>query len=421
MSDTLTRFTASLSWPLLFVSALFGAGLGYVRYQSERQGLEPVQPPASPVFATPTPTPPPEATPEPKVSPSPSASPRRPASRAGAADALEAGDFQEAIRQGEVLRADELVEEAYLLQALTRSIQPGRFAQAGEVLEVTLAKGGVVVGLPEGEGPRVLELIDGHERRLTPSEVASERSLSGAERARALRGQLESARRKLGQDAGALALHRLAYLSFSAGFRPEGTKYLREALKLKDGAILVDMFGEGDFDRLHRARSALAGETVAGPIARVDPDPAPVTPDPVTPDPVTPDPATPDPSTPDDATGGPGGPGEIAPSPTPLSSDKRPGRRYERPKGPDPVIQSEAWKKADESYKAGLEVYRQTFGLSNRAAAIGVKAALAEFQRAQELLGPLSEAHPDHFELERRQEELAKLIIDCHRRQNIGD
>lgn len=405
MSDALTRFTASLSVPLLVVSAVFGAGLGYVRYQSERQSLEPVQPTETPVFATPTPsevpTPEPVATPTPE----PSASPRRPASKAGAADALEAGDFKEAIRQGEIMRADELVEEAYLLQALTRSIQPGRFAKAEEVTEVTLAKGGVVVGLVEGEGTRLLEQIDGHERRLSPSEVSSERTLSGAERARALEGQLEAARRKLGSSAGALALHRLAYLSFSAGFRPQGTKYLREALKLEDGAILVDMFGEGDFDRLHRARSVLAGEPVEEPIARVDPDPEPIQPDPVTPDPVTPE-RDPDP---------------VTPEPTPLSSDKRRGRRYERPKGPDSVIESEAWKKADESYKAGLEVYRQTFGLSNRAAAIGVKAALAEFQRAQELLGPLSEANPDHYELEHRQEELAKLIIDCHRRQNIGD
>jgi hypothetical protein len=405
VSDTLTRFTASLSWPLLLVAALFGAGVGYLRYQSERQGLEPVEPSATPVFATPTPsskpTPEPVATPKPK----PSASPRRPASKAGAAAALEAGDFKEAIRQGEIMRADEVVEEAYLLQALTRSIQPGRFAKGEEVLEVTLAKGGVVVGLVEGEGTRLLEQVDGYERRLTPSEVASERALSGAERTRALEGQLEAARRKLGSGAGALALHRLAYLSFSSGFRPHGTKYLREALKLRDGAILVDMFGEGDFDRLHRARSVLAGEPVEEPIARVDPEPEPFTPDPV---------RDPDPEPVSD-------PDPITPEPTPLSSDKRPGRRYERPKGADSVTESRAWKRADESYKAGLEVYRQTFGLSNRAAAVGVKAALAEFQRAQELLGPLSEANPDHYELEHRQEELAKLIIDCHRRQNIGD
>ena len=406
MSDTLTRFTASLSMPLLLVAALFGAGIGFVRYQSERQGLEPVQPSATPVFATPAPSLGPTPEPATTSTPEPSASPRRPASKAGAAAALEAGDFKEAIRQGEVMRADDLVDEAYLLQALTRSIQPGRFAKAEEVLEVTLAKGGVVVGLVEGEGTRLLEQVDGHERRLTPSQVTSERTLSGAERTRALEGQLEAARRKLGPSAGALALHRLAYLSFSAGFRLQGTKYLREALKLKDGAILVDMFGEGDFDRLHRARSLLAGEPVEPaeePIARVDPEPAPVTPDPINPDPVTPDPVRPD------------------PEPTPLTSDKRPGRRYKRPKGPDSVIESSAWRKADESYKAGLEVYRQTFGLSNRAAAIGVKAALAEFQRAQEILGPLSERHPDHYELEHRQEELAKLIIDCHRRQNIGD
>jgi len=407
MSDTLTRFTASLSMPLLLVAALFGAGVGYVRYQAERQGLEPVvEPSETPVFATPTPSPEPVVEPASTPSPEPSASPRRPASKAGAAAALEAGDFKEAIRQGEVMRADAIVEEAYLLQALTRSIQPGRFAKAEEVLEVTLTKGGVVVGLVEGEGTRLLEQVDGHERRLTPSEVVSERTLRGAERTRALKGQFEAARRKLGPSAGALALHRLAYLSFSAGFRLQGTKYLREALKLKDGAILVDMFGEGDFDRLHHARSVLAGDPVEEPIARVDPRPDPIRPDPVTPDPVTPDPVTPDPVTPD---------------PTPLTSDKRPGRRYERPKGPDSVIESSAWRKADESYKAGLEVYRQTFGLSNRAAAVGVKAALSEFQRAQELLGPLSEKHPDHYELEHRQEELAKLIIDCHRRQNIGD
>lgn len=402
MSDPLTRFTSSLSWPLLLVAACFGAGIGYLRYQSEAKTLEPVDPsPQASVAPDPGPDPSqsevPAGTPTPQ--PTPSGTPRQPASRAGAQAALDAGDFADAIRQGKVMRADEIVEEAYLLQALTRSIQPGRFAKADEVLEVTLARGGVLVGLVEGEGTRLLEQVDGHERRLTPSEIASERSLSGSARVRALEGQLEAARTKLGAGAGALALHRLAYLSFSASFRPQGTRYLREALKLKDGAILVDMFGEGDFDRLHRARSVLAGDPVEEPIARVDP---PVRPD-FEPDPV--DPVEPDPV-----------------EPKPLTSDKRPGRRIVRRIGEaDSVIESRAWKKADESYKAGLEVYRQTFGLSNRAAAIGVKAALGEFQRAQEILGPLSEENPEHYELEHRQEELAKLIIDCHRRQNIGD
>ncbi|MBL4849652.1 MAG: hypothetical protein JKY65_29330, partial [Planctomycetes bacterium] len=280
MSDALTRFTSRLSWPLLLTAVVFGAGVGVLRYQSERQGLEPVEPVSTPVvFATPEASPSASTRPTPK----PKATPRRPASRAGARAALESGAFKEAIRQGKVMRADELVEEAYLLQALTRSIQLGRFGKEEAVLEVTLAKGGTLVGLME-EGSRLLEQVDGHERRLTPSEIGSSRELTGTERARALEADLEAARRKLGDKAGALALHRLAYLSFSAGFRPAGTKWLREALEGREGAILVDMFGEGDFDRLHRARRVLAGESVEGPIARL-PDPDPIDPDPIEPDP----------------------------------------------------------------------------------------------------------------------------------------
>ena len=411
MSETLTRFGASLSLPLLILAALLGAGLGYTRYQSERQTLEPVE------FASQTPLP--EAYPEPSPaaepspaesvsipSPTPSATPSASASRAGAQRALDGGDFAEAIRQAEVVRADEVRAEAYLLQALTRSIPPGDFARAEVVTEVTLTGGATpLLGIVSEAGDKLLVIqIDGRERRLGPGEVKARRDLRGAERLTALRAQLAAAREELGATAGGLALHRLAYLAFSADLRPLGTKLLRQALQGRDGAILVDMFGEGDFKQLHAARRALSGEPEPVAVARRDPVPPPAR----DPEVEAPDVETPEPSQ---------EPAEVGP----LSSDMRPGERHERPQGPDEAIQSQAWKRADESYKAGLEIYRGTFGLSNRAASIGVKAALSEFERAQELLGPLSERNPDHFELERRQEELAKLIVDCHRRQNVGE
>lgn len=411
MSETLTRFGASLSLPLLILAALLGAGVGYARYQSERQTLQPVEFPSQTPLPEAYPQESPSVDPSPEESlasptPAPIASPPASASRAGAQRALDGGDFAEAIRQAEVVRADEIRAEAYLLQALTRSIPPGDFARAEVVTEVTLA--GVatpLLGIVSETGDKLLVIqIDGRERRLGPGEVKARRELRGSARLSALRAQLAAAREELGATAGGLALHRLAYLAFSADLRPLGTKLLRQALQGRDGAILVDMFGEGDFKQLHAARRALAGEAEPVAVARRDPVPIPSP----GPEVETPDVEAPEPSQ---------DPIEVEP----LSSDMRPGERHERPEGPDDVIQSEAWKRADESYKAGLEVYRGTFGLSNRAASIGVKAALGEFERAQELLGPLSERNPEHFELERRQEELAKLIIDCHRRQNVGD
>ena len=50
-----------------------------------------------------------------------------------------------------------------------------------------------------------------------------------------------------------------------------------------------------------------------------------------------------------------------------------------------------------------------------------IKAALKEFQAAQAQLDPLNARYPEHHELERRQQELAQLVIDCMRRLRIDD
>ena len=87
----------------------------------------------------------------------------------------------------------------------------------------------------------------------------------------------------------------------------------------------------------------------------------------------------------------------------------------------DPLLTDPAWKESDTAYRSGLKLYRGTYGMSNRMASISIKAALKEFQAAQAQLDPLNARYPEHHELERRQQELAQLVIDCMRRLRIDD
>ncbi|MGE0712997.1 MAG: hypothetical protein AB7N76_07880 [Planctomycetota bacterium] len=412
LADILAR---GFTMPLVCLVALVGIAVGYARFQAERDSIrprDPVELPASPG--------------EPGDSPAPDASPAEtgPGTGTGSGDvsprevedALREGRYADALRLARALGNSALLERANLLHALTRTIEPGPFVAAKTIVRLE-GPSGTVTGLLEQDasGLRVQQL-DGRERSLPKSALASKVELTGEDKRSALQEQLEAARRALGAEAGGLALHRLAYLAFSAELRPLGARFLEEALKGREGSILVDMFGEGDFERLHRAQRLIAGqleEPVA--VAMRPTEPVPVEPAPSEPQP------TAEPSEPTEQ------PTEPQPQPTVTTKTRRQGEyvvtETTRPKseGGDPLFDEPAWKAADNAYRSGLQLYRGTYKLNNRMAAISIKAAQKEFQAAQAKLDTLAERYSEHMELEQRQQELAKLVIDCMKRQRIHD
>jgi hypothetical protein len=395
LADILAR---GFSFPLIFLVALVGIAVGIARYQAERNAIQPRDP-----NEIPAPDLEPDATPAPGETPARSdVSPRE------VEDALNEGRFADARRLARDLGNSVLIERAHLFDSLTTTIEPGPFASTKSISRLQ-GPDGELIGMvrQDADGVRVLQL-DGRERSLPKSALSTKEELSGEDKRQALVDQLRAARSKLGDSAGGLALHRLAYLAFSADLRTLGAGYLSDALKGKEGSILVDMFGEGDFDRLHRAQRLLAGvlDSSGQPVAMASP----------TVEPLRPDPSR-DPSP------------TVQPSsaPTPTTTTTRVDgvdvTHTTQPKseGPDPLGQERSWKDASSAYRSGLQLYRGTLRLSNRMAAISIKAAMKEFQRAQTLLDPLARKYEGHLDFERRQQELAQLVIDCMRRQRIHD
>ena len=141
----------------------------------------------------------------------------------------------------------------------------------------------------------------------------------------------------------------------------------------------------------------------------LDPEPEPIEPEPIEPEPAP----------------------RRDPEPPPMRDDPPPrdpgdgwrteGRKEVTPKDQDPLFRDPAWIEAESAYRSGLELYRGSFGVSPRSAAISIRAALKEFRNAQDQLDRLYTAYPDHYMVEQRQQEVAKLVIDCIKRQRVGD
>lgn len=393
------------SFPLVCLMTLVGVAVGIARYQAERDALQAKDPSE---LQAPVPDgaeqgaqgAPQDAPPDPDVSPR------------EVEDALRAGDYERARELARGLGDTVYLERVNLFHSLTRQIEAGPFA-AAEAVQRVRAPEGPLVGLVREDGGKVIVTqLDGRERSLPQSALASKEELRGADKTAALREELLSTRDELGDKAGGLALHRLAYLAFSAGLRPLGARFLTDALTGPEGSILVDMFGEGDFERLHRAQRVLSGklgEAPSEPVALAQRDPAPV--------------AEPSRSQPDPPPAG-QRPEEGSKTTVTRSADGWVITRTVRKSGSqqaDPLLTDPAWKESDTAYRSGLKLYRGTYGMSNRMAAISIKAALKEFQAAQVQLDPLNARYPEHHELERRQQELAQLVIDCMRRLRIDD
>jgi hypothetical protein len=288
--------------------------------------------------------------------------------------ALERGEFQRARDAARAGGYAELHERAQLFLALTRLNRPGPFATGEDFARITV-DGASLVGVPRIEGSEFyLVLVDGQEVEVGRSSAETREPVSREDALRSASNELRATRVAMGDGVSGLAIHRLAFLAYSAELKELGTSLLTEALKSEEGAILVDMFGEGDFAALHRARNRLAGLPAEPP-----PPVAPIQPDPVRPDPVRPD-----------------------PRPQPAGDD---------------LLDDPTWREADLAYRSGLELYRGSFEQSIRAATPAVRAALREFRRGQGLLNQLLDRHSDDQRLENRMIELNALIIDCTKRQ----
>lgn len=404
IADLIAR---GFSFPLVCLMALVGVAVGIARYQAERDAIRPKDPSE---IAAPVPggtEDGPGGGGQPPANPD--VSPRE------IEDALRAGDYDKARELANGLGNTVFIERANLFHSLTHQIEPGVFAKAEAVQRVRGPDGPLVGLVREDGGKALVTQLDGRERSLPKSALASQEELRGEDKDAALREALLAARDELGAKAGGLALHRLAYLAFAAGLRPLGARFLTDALEGPEGSILVDMFGEGDFERLHRAQRLLSGKLAQDPpepvaVAQRDPVPEPSR----SPDP----PSQPDPP--------PSGqrPEEGSKTTVTRSADGWVITRRVRKTGnnqADPLLTDPAWKESNTAYRSGLKLYRGTYGMSNRMAAISIKAALKEFQAAQTQLDPLNQRYPDHHELERRQQELAQLVIDCMRRLRIDD
>jgi hypothetical protein len=106
----------------------------------------------------------------------------------------------------------------------------------------------------------------------------------------------------------------------------------------------------------------------------------------------------------------------LEPTPPPPATDPD---RIVQMHADEKVLTSPQWRAADTAYRTGLELYRSAFDTSVQRAAPTVRAALAQFRQAQDLLDALGQHMPeaaDTYEVERRLVELNALVLDCTKR-----
>ncbi|MBX3466686.1 MAG: hypothetical protein KF878_07295 [Planctomycetes bacterium] len=311
-----------------------------------------------------------------------------------------AGDFARAERRARAAGLVDLAERAHLLEVLTRGVKPGPLA-AGPVVRVTTLEGEAHLGVVKEEAADrlVLVLRDGREAALPRAQVRQREALAPDAARRALDDAIRRERAALGAQPPGLALHRLAHHAISAGLRGLGGQLLLEALRTPEGQVIVDMFGVGDVDRLHAARRGLAG--AAAPAALPDADPGPIA---ALPLPPTPTPAP-----------------TPTPTPTPAPTPRPPEPEPERPRQIDreALHAHPSWRAADTAYRTGLQLYRSAFDAPDGSAAPSIRAAMAQFRQAQDLVDRLLRELPDaadSYDVERRAVELNALVLDCTKR-----
>lgn len=409
--EVLGMLAEGFSGPLVFVAALVGVGGALLTRPAPPVTTEDAPPPLGVTEVGPA-TPSTDDVPGEEVPPTT-------ATAAEIEALIAAGDHERAERWATASGRAPLAVRARLLGSLAKGGPPGPVAK-GPVVQVTALDGSVHLGAVRSEDDQQLVLAgrDGHEVRLQRAQVRERKALDAAAAARALDQALLADRSALGDRPSGLVLHRLALQAFSCGARTVGTTLLVDALVSAEGGIIIDMFGEGDVDALHRAREALVkaragGATSPDPeVVAMDPDPAPrPRPTPAT-DRPPPRPAT---------TRPPPRPDPSDPGPEP-STDEHVETVYVNSVDDD-VVSHPTWVASDAAYRTGLELYRKGAALPIQSAAPSVRGAMRQFRLAQDLLEKLSTEmpeSPDTFHFGRRVQELNSLILDCQKRLGVA-
>jgi hypothetical protein len=263
-----------------------------------------------------------------------------------------------------------LEERATLYSILTRGIRRHPFVNATDLVEVSLASGVTHIArvLRETDDTLVLALADGREIEVHQERILKRSHLTAESWASQERAALEKEKADLA-DAGSLEVFRLAFEAFERGFTDLGVPLLERALSLPGGGAVVDVYGVGDLDLLHRAQERLradlgspAGGTSELALARRR------------------------------ASSGSGSGSGSSPEPvvqaSPEASEPDPSEPA-RPADLDRLEQDRTWQKAQASYSKAVAVYRTSFAGNSAEEKAGIRHAQTLLEDAQKLLGQL--------------------------------
>ncbi|MBI3723139.1 hypothetical protein HY251_04170 [bacterium] len=265
-------------------------------------------------------------------------------------------------------------EKARLFLVLTAASRPHKFVGASDLVAVTLAATGVRhIARIVKETPELVKmsLQDGRELEVRPDQIKKREKLPANAWSDQQRAAIEKKTREL-TDPSALELFHVAFDAFEVGLPEDGARLLERALAHPAGGAIVDVYGTGDLEVLHRAQERLAAAARAGGVesptfvSRPDPRPRenPVGPDTSRPSTTTPEPST---KTPD------------------VEPDEPPRMLTDLEK-----LQADRhWQDAQAAYKKGVDLYRVGFKGITSIEKKSLKDAEAELTKARGFLDQL--------------------------------
>jgi hypothetical protein len=365
--------------------------------------------------------PPPPRTPPPPPAPAPAPTPAVRPDRPPAADVdrqlvltpgeeqqlegpralIASGRFEEAASACKDLHSSEdltaaatrLGEKARLFATLTKAVQLHPFAGATDLVRVVLASGVTHTAriLRESDSTVVLALADGRELEVRPERISSREKIAADGWAKDARAALEKERAALASDAGALEVYHVACEAFEVGARDVGTALLERSLGLEGGDAIIDVYGFGDLELLHRSQHRIRVDAIAAhpelvaegrrPRVRVrgggSPPPPPVRP--------VPAPQTSDVPPPSDAP-----PPTMPEPPAPAAPPEPPAPMPSSSTMDTEALETNAgWREAQDSYKLGVDAYRTGFNGRTAAEKQNLKRARTALEKARQLLDAL--------------------------------
>ncbi|HZU97216.1 MAG TPA: hypothetical protein VFF73_11010 [Planctomycetota bacterium] len=354
----------------------------------------------------PPPPPPPPVTKLPKKDDddrTPLLTPTEERTLAPARDLLARGRFDECARAARdvsggkelELGARQLAERAQLYSVLTKALVPSPFVDARDLVRVTLLSNitHTACVVHETDAKIELKLADGRDIELDKERIVKREPYPRESWESDMRADLEKKKASLAKDSGALEVYHVACDAFEMGLRDAGVTLLQRSLGLEGGDAVIDVYGFGDLELLHRAQHRIRAEALASnpelamaqprrprsPRARpVETAPPPPPSGPIVSD-VPPKPEV-------------DSPVETPPSP-PTASPVAPPT----PQPPPPMTgmdfgQLEAdgrWKDAHEAYKEGVDLYKAGFKGITASEKQRLKDARTSLEKARELLDAL--------------------------------